>query len=84
MMKLRKHPSFLHSDEVKQVCSGFFQRAGLNAFSYSIVYKDLSRTELWTDAEALEYSFFTKKYIPRIYTPELMKNKNYLLYNIGP
>ena len=74
------NPSFRCGDAINQICSGLFKRVGLNAFSYSIVYKDLSRAELWTDLSALEYSFFEKQYIPRVYTPDLIGDKKCFLY----
>ncbi len=79
----RMNPAFKYVAEINQICKGLFRRLGLNAFSFSQVYSDGSRSELWTDAEALDHSFFTKQYIQKIYTPHLFDGKKYVLYDIA-
>jgi DNA-binding CsgD family transcriptional regulator len=60
---------------VSEVSRPFLTQNNLNAFSYSRIYKDGSRTELWSDALALEHTFFTKKYIVGAYTPDYFYEK---------
>ena len=55
---------------VKSICTSFFERYGINGFSYSKVFSDGSRAELWSNAEALSHTFLKKKYIASTYTPK--------------
>jgi len=60
------------------ICRPFFKKSGLNAFSYSRVFKDGSRCELWTDAAAFEHTFHKARYIVGAYTPQyFQKNERY-------
>jgi DNA-binding CsgD family transcriptional regulator len=53
---------------------------GINSFSYSKVYPDGSRMELWSDSQALYHIFVEKKYLADCYTPNNYDEKNkYLL-----
>lgn len=72
--------SFLLADDVYTICRPLFQKFNLNAFSYSKIYKDGSRTELWTDPRAMEYSFFEKKHIGKFYTPQYMGKDRIVIY----
>lgn len=65
-----KHTSVELAGNVFDICKPFFKRYQLNAFSYARIYPDGSRTELWSDALALEHTFFKKKYIVGAYTPD--------------
>ena len=76
------NPAFIYSNEVKQICQGIFRRLDLNAFSYSKIYRDGARAELWTDVNALNHSFFLKQYIRKIYTPDLFSGQKFILYDI--
>lgn len=78
-----QHISFISASDIKQVCQPLFTRYGMNCFSYSRIYKDGSRGELWSDSQALEDTFFTKKYIVGAYTPNyfLPEEKYILLRN---
>lgn len=76
------NPAFIYSNEVKQICQGIFRRFNLNAFSYSKIYRDGSRAELWTDAKSLNHSFFLKQYIRQIYTPDLFNKQKFILYDV--
>jgi len=62
--------SFILVNEVNLICESFFSQYNINAFSYSRVFPDGSRSELWTDADALYHTFFNKKYIADTYTPD--------------
>lgn len=57
------------SHDVSALAAPLFSRSGINSFSYSRVYRDGSRAELWTDANALRHTFLVKKYIVGAYTP---------------
>ena len=72
--------SFLVADEVKAICEPFFNETGLNAFSYSRIYLDGSRAELWSDVDDLFHSFIKNKYISNIYNHAL-NNKKYVYLN---
>lgn len=65
----KKHASLDLSGDVFNICEPFFQRYQLNGFSYARIYPDGSRTELWSDALALDHTFFKRKYILGAYTP---------------
>lgn len=66
---------------VKEICKNFFEsyKFKINGFSYSRVFPDGSRSELWSDVQALNHTFFSKKYISKIYTPDLYKNNEKML-----
>src|ERR1700732_375019 len=64
------HFSLLAAEKILAICEPFFKQYNLNCFSYSRVYPDGERTELWSDAKALEHTFFNKKYIVGAYTPK--------------
>lgn len=68
-MSISSHKSLELAGNVFTICKPFFKRYQLNAFSYARIYPDGSRTELWSDALALEHTFFKKKYIVGAYTP---------------
>lgn len=78
-----RNPAFTHNQEMQQICSGLFRRLSLNAFSFSRIYRDGSRAELWSDAEALDHSFFVKKHIDRVYTANLFNNQRFALYDLA-
>jgi len=52
--------SFSAAQSVATICKDMFKAVGVNCFSYSHVYKDGSRAELWTDPIALEYMLVKK------------------------
>lgn len=52
------------------LCRPFFAESGLNAFSYSRVFRDGSRCEVWSDEAAFEHTFKKAKYIVGAYTPQ--------------
>lgn len=52
------------------LCKPFFDESGLNAFSYSRVFKDGTRCEVWSDEAAFEHTFKKAKYINGAYTPQ--------------
>ncbi len=79
----QRNPAFAHSQEMQQICRGLFRRLNLNAFSFSRIYLDGSRAELWTDAYALEHSFFLKKHIDRVYTANLFNSQNFVFYDVA-
>jgi LuxR family transcriptional regulator, quorum-sensing system regulator SolR len=62
------------------ICNPIFKKYNINAFSYSRIYQDGSRAELWTDPYAMEYSFLEKKYLQGIYTPALLGKDKVMLY----
>lgn len=57
------------------ICKPLFEKFDLNAFSYSRVFSDGSRSELWTDAAAFEHTFYKARYIVGAYTPQYFKKK---------
>ncbi|MGI4814164.1 MAG: hypothetical protein ACRYG5_14035 [Janthinobacterium lividum] len=61
--------SFMAAQDVTALSQDLFRKSGINCFSYSRVYPDRSRTELWTDPGALRHSFLVRKYIVGAYTP---------------
>lgn len=66
------------SFNVLDICRPFFEKSSLNAFSYSRVFKDGSRCELWSDAAAFEHTFHRARYIVGAYTPQyFQKNERY-------
>lgn len=65
----RSNISYATSAELADICKGIFKNTGTNCFSYSRVYDDRSRTELWTDLRALEHVLLKKRYILGTYTP---------------
>lgn len=79
-MSLSLHSSLLLSANVLAICSPFFKRYRLNSFSYSRVYPDGARTELWSDVHALEHTFFIKKYIVGAYTPKYFLDDEKYIY----
>lgn len=62
------------------LCRPFFAATGLNAFSYSRIFHDGSRTELWSDAAALEHTFHKARYILGAYTPPFFKSNERYSY----
>ena len=75
-----EHVSFTSTDDVKQICAPLLQKLGLNAFSYSRIYADGSRAELWTDPLALEHTFIIKNYLKNVYSPDFFKDVRYCMY----
>jgi LuxR family quorum-sensing system transcriptional regulator SolR len=59
------------SSSVRDIATNFLKRSGLNAFSFSRIFKDGTRAELWTDGSALSHTFLNKQYIVGAYTPIL-------------
>lgn len=74
------HISLSLSEKVLAICTPFFKSYQLNAFSYSRVYPDGERTELWSDIQAFEHTFFKKKYIVGAYTPQYFGNDESYIY----
>ncbi|MEB0140908.1 MULTISPECIES: response regulator transcription factor [unclassified Undibacterium] len=54
---------------VFQICRPFFKQYGLNGFSYSRIYSDGARTELWSNALAFEHAFYKETYLVGADTP---------------
>ncbi len=52
------------------ICRPFFRETGLNAFSYSRLFSDGTRSEVWSDAEAFNHTFHKARYIVGAYTPQ--------------
>jgi DNA-binding CsgD family transcriptional regulator len=61
--------SFRAVHDVTALTHDLFRESGINCFSWSRVYPDGSRAELWTDSDALRHTFLIKKYIVGAYTP---------------
>lgn len=72
--------SFLLSGDVFSICRPLFHKFNLNAFSYSKIYTDGSRTELWTNPKAMGYSFLEKSYIGKFYTPQYLGKERIVIY----
>ena len=79
-IKTTEHISFISSDFINQLCAPILTKLNLNAFSYSKIYIDGSRLELWTDAYALEHTFITSPYLLNVYSPDLIGNDRYCVY----
>ena len=77
------NPAFTYVSEINQICKSLFKRLNLNAFSYSKILEDGSRSELWSDANALEHSFFIKKHIKNVYTRDLFNGQKHVLYDFA-
>lgn len=72
--------SLIAANDVASICRDFFASSEVNCFSYSRVYKDGSRSELWSDARALRHTFIEKKYIVGSYTPAYYReNERYAI-----
>ncbi len=78
--KTTDHISFTSSHYIMQLCQPLFDKLSLNAFSYSRIYPNGSRLELWSDPYALEHTFIKKPYLINIYSPDLLSNVKYCLY----
>lgn len=61
--------------QTHNLCKPFFDDSGLNAFSYSRVFNDGSRSELWSDAAAFEHTFKKARYIVGAYTPQFFSRQ---------
>lgn len=72
--------SLILAKEVRTICAPFFKDHAINSFSYSKVFLDGSRAELWSDADALHHSFVNKKYIANTYTPDNYKEDDRYIY----
>lgn len=72
--------SLLLAKEVRWLCAPLFRKHNINSFSYSKVFLDGSRAELWSDADALHHSFINKKYIANTYTPDNYKDEDRYVY----
>lgn len=59
------------SKPVQEICAALFNQTCINSFSYSRIFPDGSRSELWSDLLAMEHTFLKKKYICDFYTPDL-------------
>ncbi|MDQ5921829.1 MAG: hypothetical protein QG673_1888 [Pseudomonadota bacterium] len=59
------------SKPVREICTALFNQTCINSFSYSRVFPDGSRSELWSDLLAMEHTFLKKRYICNFYTPDL-------------
>ncbi|QDQ83398.1 response regulator transcription factor [Paraburkholderia megapolitana] len=76
----RINTSLMATHDIAEICKDLFKAAEINFFSYSRVYKDGSRAELWSDPNALEHTFFKKKYITGTYTADYYNiNERYVL-----
>lgn len=74
-----KNQSFLLAADVQAICAPFFKKFEINGFTYSRVFQDGSRSELWSNSQALHHSFLNKKYISDIYTPDFYdENERYV------
>jgi DNA-binding CsgD family transcriptional regulator len=66
------------SHDILDICRPFFESSGINAFSYSRLFKDGTRSELWSDAAAFDHTFHKARYIVGAYTPQYFnKNERY-------
>ena len=64
--------------DAMDICRPFFYSTGLNAFSYSRLFEDCTRSEVWSDAAALDHTFHKARYIVGAYTPQYFsKNERY-------
>lgn len=72
--------SLILAEKVESICQPLFKRYGINGFSYSRIFKDGSRSELWNNADALYHIFLRKKYINNIYTPDNYTNNERYVY----
>jgi len=51
------------------ICKPFLSETGTNAFSYSRIFEDGTRCELWSDTAAFNHTFHRARYIVGAYTP---------------
>lgn len=66
---MKKTPEIIFTG-ARDICQPFFNETGLNSFSYSRLFMDGTRTEVWSDAEAFEHTFHKARYIVGAYTPQ--------------
>lgn len=64
-----KSNSISLTKDVALICNPLFRKFNINCFSYSRVFSDGSRSELWSDAESLLHTFIEKRYLTKNYTP---------------
>ncbi len=76
------NPAFDHVETVKRLSSRLYKRLGIIAFTFSRVYKDGSRCELWNDLDALKYTFIKTQNVEKIYTPPFFGNRTFAIYDI--
>ena len=62
-----KNESLLLTKDVQAICQPLFKEYGINGFSYSRVFPDGARSELWSNHHALYHTFIKKKYITNNY-----------------
>lgn len=62
--------SLVLAGNVHSICKPLFKKYRVSGFSYSRVFQDGSRSELWNKADALYHTFLRKKYIADTYTPD--------------
>ncbi len=68
------------SGDVFVICNPIFKKFNLNAFSYSRIFPDGSRAELWSDPYAMDHSFFVKKYLGGFYSPPYLGQDKVVIY----
>ncbi|EKD70592.1 MAG: transcription regulator protein, LuxR family [uncultured bacterium] len=73
-------PSLMITKDVSEICNPLFNKFNLNAFAYSRVFPDGSRSELWSDTAALEHTFINKKYITDLYSPDFYSSQEKYLF----
>lgn len=76
------NPAFDHVDTVKRLSNRLYKRLGIIAFTFSRVYKDGSRCELWNDLDALKYTFVKTQNVEKVYTPPFFMNQTFAVYDI--
>ena len=76
----KKNPSLTCGDAIQQICSDLFHKLQLNAFSYSKIFSNGARAELWSNPQALEHTFLYKRYVSNVYTPTLLTEYEFLMY----
>lgn len=76
------NPAFDHVNTVKRLSNRLYKRLGIIAFTFSRVYKDGSRCELWSEMDAFTHTFVKAQSIDRVYTPPLFNNLTFAIYDI--
>ncbi|MGA3704660.1 response regulator transcription factor [Ralstonia nicotianae] len=71
---MKKTPEFIFSG-ARNLCQPFFNETGLNSFSYSRLFMDGTRSEVWSDAGAFEHTFHKARYIVGAYTPQYFEQR---------
>lgn len=67
------NPTFKFESDFRSICKGIINTTGISAISYSRIHSDGSRSELWTDSNALIKNFIDQDFVSSTYTPDFYR-----------